>query len=360
MWAGVLAVALLCGATEGQTTCRDNNNGQVDWFILYKAPKGGGRSGLEYMYIDHTGQTTMNAATPNYKPIDHSAGVLANTLQPLFTPTRRMRSNFGFVSYSDQPPGCSAGQNFGHSKGILLIEKGGTGIWLLHSTPRFPLHRHQDHFWPSTGEQNAQMFICVTFPYSQFQKIGKHLQHIQAFPFDYDVPPDFHQELLDAVNWVTEAPAAPYYQQLQSQGGLNFFSFSKLTSTAPKDGDLYYTIAKAIETDVYVQTWGCQRDRARSYCSFPNKVRNIKNIHTKVGTWTLKNDHSKWCVTIDQNKPFVCVGDMNRAVSQYQRTGGALCTKDENIRTIFKSFKDGSEQCDVPPPTIICSDDRTG
>ncbi|GLD56874.1 plancitoxin-1-like protein [Lates japonicus] len=52
------------------------------------------------------------------------------------------------------------------------------------------------------------MFICVTFPYDQFRLIGKHLQYIRAFPFDHDIPSDFHRELTDAANWV-QAPPTP-------------------------------------------------------------------------------------------------------------------------------------------------------
>lgn len=52
------------------------------------------------------------------------------------------------------------------------MDKTGTGLWLLHSTPRFPYTRDQNHFWPPSGNKNAQTFICVTFPYDEFRKIG--------------------------------------------------------------------------------------------------------------------------------------------------------------------------------------------
>uniref|UniRef100_A0A3Q3XR18 Deoxyribonuclease-2-alpha n=1 Tax=Mola mola TaxID=94237 RepID=A0A3Q3XR18_MOLML len=198
MWRFVLTVSLLCWGSEGTVTCRDNNNGEVDWYILYKAPKSSQKhlTGLEYLYIDENGVTAMKAGDSNYKSIRDPTGVLANTLRPIFT---ERAPNFGFISYSDQPPGGSASNTFGHSKGVLMVDSSNTGVWLLHSTPQFPFRRDQNNFWPESGKTNAQTFICITFPYSRFTKIGKHLQYISAFPFDHDIPDTFHKELRNAV-----------------------------------------------------------------------------------------------------------------------------------------------------------------
>ena len=51
-----------------------------------------------------------------------------------------------------------------------MMEKDKTGLWLLHSTPRFP--KIGQSFWPKSGTKNAQTFICVTFNYDQFKAIG--------------------------------------------------------------------------------------------------------------------------------------------------------------------------------------------
>lgn len=119
MWTFVLTISLLCWGTDSQpqfsgtVTCRDNNNAEVDWwgntklrwnasvsdsiltaslvnlrFIIYKAPavKSRRMNGLRYIYIDSNGATE----TPNNKLINDPSGILANTLEPLFTPIRQM------------------------------------------------------------------------------------------------------------------------------------------------------------------------------------------------------------------------------------------------------------------------------
>ncbi|XP_044030670.1 plancitoxin-1-like [Siniperca chuatsi] len=353
MWSFVLTVSLLCWGSEGTVTCRDNNNGAVDWYILYKAPALQTLTGLEYLYIDSAGTVTpMKPSTPSYKSIKDPNGVLANTLQPLFTPIRSMLPSFGFVSYSDQPPGCSASSEFGHSKGVLMVDRTGTGVWLVHSTPQFPFRRDQNQFWPDSGGKNAQTFICVTFPYDQFRYIGKHLQYIGAFPFEHDIPGDFHQELRDAVNWV-QSPPPNNWQQLTPSGGAAFYSIAKQQSAQPKVGDLYVTIAEAVSSDLDVQTWGCQHGRKPSYCvTGVHKVFNVKTIKTDLGEWEPKNDHSKWCVAKDQNKHWTCIADVNRALTQYERRGGALCLSNDKIHTIFQRIAGGTEEC----PTLNIMD----
>lgn len=142
-----------------------------------------------------------------------------------------------------------------------MVDKTSTGVWLLHSTPQFPFRRDQNKFWPQSGTKTAQIFICVTFPYDQFKYIGnvlsqtdiyckvlvvepnnnclfvlcsgKHLQYIRAFPFEHDIPEDFHQELKDAAKRA-EIPPSSDFQQLTSSRGQHFHSIAKQQSQQTK------------------------------------------------------------------------------------------------------------------------------
>uniref|UniRef100_UPI0037E8E533 deoxyribonuclease-2-beta-like n=1 Tax=Semicossyphus pulcher TaxID=241346 RepID=UPI0037E8E533 len=362
MLRSVLAVALLCWGADGAVTCRNENDEPVNWYILYKAPHltSQALTGLEYVYIDSNVMRKMAPSTDNYKDIKHPNGVLANTLRPLLTPIRSMPNNFGFISYSDQPPGCNAMDTFGHSKGVVMVDNSGPGVWLLHSTPQFPFRRDQNHFWPESGARNAQIFICVTLGYSQFSHIGMHLQYIGAFPFEHDIPLDFHQELRDAVNWVKSPPPNNLRKLISTDVNQPFYSIAKQQSEQPKVGDLYVTIAQLLDSDLQVQTWGCQRDRKPSYCvSGIHKVLNIKDIHTVLGNWQPKHDHSKWCVAENPNNHWTCIADVNRATTQYQRRGGALCFQNQRIKRIFLQVAQGTDDCSTLNimDTIDCEPD---
>ncbi|XP_018545320.2 deoxyribonuclease-2-beta [Lates calcarifer] len=387
MWRFVLAVSLLCCSSDASLTCKDENGGQVDWFILYKAPKQKDKlTGLEYIYIgpDAHGKVTKRTGTD-------IKGILANTLRPILKSVREMPEDFGFISYSDQPPGCSAdNQKFGHSKGVVMVDKT-TAVWLLHSTPQFPFRRDQNKFWPPSGAKNAQTFICVKFPSepAYIEHIGKHLQSIRAFPFDHYIPDGFYKELKelkDVVNWNKLDPPG-VLQLLIKKGDVTFYSIAKKQAVKEKGkpgsgqdsdkmeveesdepmvdcskdgspmeidedpaggdlyvGDLYVSIAKEVKSHVNVQTWHSDTEGDISYCKGPENVYNIKSVQIKdLGEWSPGNDHSKWCV--DENKLWTCIADVNRAKTQFLRYGGALCIKDKNIAEIFMSFKKETESC---------------
>lgn len=65
--------------------------------------------------------------------------------------------------------------------GVVVFDKQ-QGFWLVHSTPHFPPPKTEGGFsYPSSGINNGQNFICVTYPFERFQMIGMnpvHLTHL--------------------------------------------------------------------------------------------------------------------------------------------------------------------------------------
>lgn len=56
--------------------------------------------------------------------------------------------------------------------GVVVFDKQ-QGFWLVHSTPHFPPPKSAGMFsYPSSGVNNGQNFICVTYPFDRFQTIG--------------------------------------------------------------------------------------------------------------------------------------------------------------------------------------------
>uniref|UniRef100_A0A8D2ZJ03 Deoxyribonuclease-2-alpha n=1 Tax=Scophthalmus maximus TaxID=52904 RepID=A0A8D2ZJ03_SCOMX len=329
----VLGAGMFFQCCHSHVNCRNDHGHEVDWYILYKLPNVN-NGGLAYLYMDKS----TNGWNRSRKNIDSTSGTLANTLKPLLDFYKRKMEGFGYMLYNDQPPDSNpAPASFGHSKGVVLLDKQ-TGVWLSHSTPKFPSYRTKD-FWPTSGNANGQTFMCVTYSYNEFREIGLQLKYIHAYPYDSDIPKTFHEELRCVAQRSCYPKRAPWFREkiLTSVEGHKFHSFAKYH----RFGDDLYSglIVKGLQQDLYVKSWGKMKRPLPSNCSIPNHVYNVYKVQPpkmpppKMPPFMDTVDHSKWCVTPDRGR--TCIADMNREMSQMSRGGGAICTDDAAVGEAF-------------------------
>ncbi|XP_060934609.1 deoxyribonuclease-2-alpha-like [Limanda limanda] len=330
-------------ACESDVSCRNDDGNEVDWYILYKLPnkKDGG---LSYLYMDES----TNGWIRSRKTIDSNSGTLAHTLKPLLDFYDRKTEGFGYLLHNDQPPRqVRAGPSYGHSKGVVMLDRR-TGVWLSHSTPKFPTYRSKD-FWPKSGNANAQTFICVTYPYATFKQIGLQLKYIHPYSFDSDIPTTFPPDLRFVAqrtryqnNWPLDNVMFKVVN-LTSVKGQNFTSFAKYRTFG--DDINSGLIVNHLKQDLYVKSWGTLSRPLPSNCTIPHHVYNVKKVKLP-GTQTFTDtvDHSKWIVTAD--RVWTCIADMNREESQKGRGGGAICINDALIGDAFFSLIREREPCD--------------
>ncbi|CAI5636629.1 unnamed protein product [Oreochromis niloticus] len=314
LWMIVLTVGLLGSHCEGAISCKNEIGGDVDWFILYKKP-----AGVDYVYTDSTDQNLKK----NNKPVNHQAGVLANTLKPYF------EKSSAFIAYNDQPNQTNVNCKYGHSKGVVMMDKDNV-VWLLHSTPNFPEGNKSNHFYPKSGERNAQIFKCVTLKSTESAQIAQHLKDINAYIFDKHNP----EQLENSSN---DPRTLPYHENLSSAGGQQFKRFVKQISNIrdPEEGDLYVAIADTLKSNLYIQTWNSNPENTYMTKAGYN-LSTIDSVKTAAGEWKHGCDHSKWCVS--DSKDWMCVGDSNRESSQFKRPGGALCINNPSVADAFEGI----------------------
>ncbi|XP_030288303.1 plancitoxin-1-like [Sparus aurata] len=334
----LLSVGILFQGCDADVKCRNDAGDVVDWYILYKLPKGNG-DGLSYLYMDEGTKGWIRSI----KTINSNTGTLANTLKPLFDYYARKTEGFGYMLYNDQPPTGNAPSSFGHSKGVVMLDRQ-TGVWLSHSTPKFP----KDHrtLWPDSANNNAQTFMCVTYSYDTFNEIGLQLKYIHAYSFDSDIPTTFHNELRCVAQRSCYPKKAPWYHvmPLTSVAGKQFLSFAKYT----RFGDDLYSglIVNNLQQDLYVKSWGRMQRPLPSNCStaINHPVYNVKEVQLlRRESISDTVDHSKWCVTTGGG--WTCLADMNREVSQMSRGGGAICTNDAKVGRAFYAMIREHEAC---------------
>ncbi|ETN83806.1 deoxyribonuclease II [Necator americanus] len=108
-------------------------------------------------------------------------------------------------------------------------------------------------------------------------------------------------------------------------------------------------IAPNLKTSMAVETWrsGGAND-VGSQCGMKLDVYDISNVTVLGKSFANSQDHSKWGASMNSEVPAVCIGDVNRQVSQFKRGGGAVCIEDEKLWMTFYHSVAGYEDCAVP------------
>lgn len=349
-----------CTSAKSSPACKNQDGKDVDWFIVYKLPqmqdnKGFKSDGGRFAYVD---ARSANGGL-KYWPLSHQdlykdGNPVARTLAPLFEKTAR--KDILYFAYNDQPPPEYKGTRNGHTKGVVLFDNT-RGVWLLHSVPKFVggLHGGQYKF-PESAKGNGQLFMCVTFPTTQLDKIAAILRTEYAKVYAHNKPDwvtkQRYPEVVDLADESFVRNRDELKVDLTSSGGVALKAYAKRATTGE---DLYLgVLAKDLGGAIAVQSWRNEPGGKLPNMRKPNCVvvnvdglvmRFDKNIAVNINT---SKDHSKWAVTVD--KDVFCFASMNRMESQEKRGGEALCFSNPAVKALFRRSAVISEQCPVEEP----------
>ncbi|XP_026572612.1 deoxyribonuclease-2-alpha isoform X1 [Pseudonaja textilis] len=347
-----LSLALTHDVAYGSISCYGDSGKRVDWFIVYKLPKSHHSSpveGMRYMYQDGRTQGWVKGRSL----MNSTEGAVGRTLNQLYleAANRQREDEMAYVLYNDEPPKETFSGSKGHTKGVILLDRT-QGFWLVHSTPRFPPRLDEKEYaWPHTALTYGQSFLCVTYPYSQFKAIGNQLLFTEPHVYDYQVQGAFARDLPALLNASEgeHVQEEPWNSQvtLTSKGGKEFVSFAKFSFF---DDDLYSGwLAQALATDLYVEFWLKSPGVLASNCSGQYRVYNVEQLafQDPATSFFSTSDHSKWCVGVESDSGWACVGDMNRNHAEEHRGGGTICCHDVTIWKSFHSLVQNYTDCDT-------------
>uniref|UniRef100_A0A8C5U0T1 deoxyribonuclease II n=1 Tax=Malurus cyaneus samueli TaxID=2593467 RepID=A0A8C5U0T1_9PASS len=329
------ALLLLLSAVPlwaAEISCRNEDGHTVDWFALYKLPKHAKGQipalGLEYLYMD--------ALAPQWQLgkylINMTQGALGQTLQQLYEAYESKRNTTAYVIYNDEiPESDSKAGKCGHTKGFLLLDKS-QGFWVIHSVPLFP---------PSPEDEIGMK----TFS----------LRNYNPGVYSCSIPDIFQADLsnLQKLCAKSRLPSVPlrHLSKLQSARGETFLHFAKSHLFID---DIYVAwMAQELKTDLLAESWQRSGQKLYSNCSFDYHVYNINVIGMPLNsTFHSINDHSKWAVSREYKDQWTCIGDLNRAAEQAWRSGGFICTQNEQIYKAFRHLIIHYESCTSAPRVL--------
>ncbi|KAI1718838.1 deoxyribonuclease II domain-containing protein [Ditylenchus destructor] len=308
-------------------SCKSINGNDVDWFYGYKLPtlendrRKGASEGTAFLYADSRS----------------SAWALSD-------------EDF-YALYNDEHPNNKTDSSRGHMKGVLLFNDF-NGIWIIHSVPKFPSTSSRAYKYPDSGKRNGQSFLCITFPTTHLDEIGKQLVFGQPSVYEKQLPASFERLYPNLAAAVSGKSVSRKLQRgigfssiapLTSVGGRRFISFSKHKKYGK---DLYSDlVAPELKSSLYVETWLNGGGDLPSECDTSYKVYNLRSARPSTYNFKNSNDHSKWAVSTNADNPWICIGDINRQKSQEGRGGGTMCLADARISTLYRLAAGDIECC---------------
>lgn len=346
--------------TPGSIRCKDQSGRNVDWFVMYKLPKMQASrenfvtpKGGEFVYVDSNTPKTSQTWMLSNQDIFEQENPVAYTLRPLQRPAQDIL----YVVYNDQPPPGYNGTRNGHCKGVVLFDSG-TGVWLLHSVPRFVEGIGNGRYsFPESGRENAQLLMCITFPSSEMDSIGKHLRMEYANVYASAGPQsllDRHPQmgLLFKESFIRGRGQELIVRNMTSSGGRRFLSVAK---RAILEQDIYSSILTGlVRDDLVVQSWRngagdkLPANCSRSYTVTHSDLVKLSLPERRSITFKTEEDHSKWAVAVD--RPVFCIGSMNRMESQVRRGGEAVCVEDSLLGKLFRKSAIVNTGCSLNGP----------
>jgi deoxyribonuclease-2 len=312
----------------------DETGAPVDWWFAYKVPKltrdasTPSTTGYEYVYYDR--KVGKLGRSPN--KINEGKGAINLTLNSVFS---NPEPTIGWILYNDEKPPVAEGKDngsLGHTKGVIAFDTAsGTAFWMLHSWPKFAAPALPAMPTPLYG----QTFLCISLRIEDARKIAAQMAHHQEPQvFNPRLPASLDKE--DPLYLLTQPldpkdPGDSSVLDLHSAGGLNF----KVIAKNRKWGRDFWNdlVGPTLKADMDVETWIRGPIPPTLDSDGIHKTFDVKYIDfSRIGapwTWPESKDHAKWGISTDSD--WVCVGDINRMISQEKRGGGTIALQDEKL-----------------------------
>jgi len=326
----------------------DESSQPVDWWFLYKVPQltehanTAGATGYEYVYYD-PGRSRVERSK---NLLMDGKGALDLTLGSVFGAPD---TTTGWVLYNDEMPADAKRRDnpsLGHTKGVIAFDTAtATALWLLHSWPKYADPGATAMPAPTYG----QTFLCISLDMPTASKIAAQMAIYQE-PQSYlpRLPDSLPRD--DPLRLVTQplnmrAPGDSEALDFRSRNGLAFKVIAKNRNWG-KDfwNDL---VGPTLAADMDVETWIRGPIPPIVDSDGVHRIFDIKYINLNpLGApwaWPESKDHAKWGITTTSG--WVCVGDINRMISQENRGGGTIAFQDQ---VLWQAL----QQTDliVPPP----------
>jgi len=322
----------------------DESGEPVDWWFIYKVPQLDGgvgndkATGYEYVYydskIDSNKDPRQRVINKSPNVLNSDKGALNLTMESVFKNFKSPAPTTGWILYNDEMPETLNKHDDGtrgHTKGVLAFDtESQTAFWLLHSWPKFADPGAIKDPTPKYG----QTYLCISLDLKTANAIAKQmLNHQEPQIYDHNTANLSATDDLFILTQPLKNHPAPLGDSidLNSVGGMPFKVIAK---NREWNKDFWNElVGDVLEDDLDVETWIRGPIPPIADSDGIHKTFDIKYINLGFmgahWAWPETHDHAKWGVTL--HEPWICVGDINRMISQRKRGGGTIAFKNQTL-----------------------------
>lgn len=243
------------------------------------------------------------------------------------------------IAYNDDEPDDERGANLhsrgAHAKGVIAYDNKRI-LWMIHSIPNFPEFKNEDKNKDENDKKEmifndidpsqliyGQSIIILEFPYSteQLNVIYNQLDIMSSHVYYNSCP-----------EWDSRKYSKNSKKELMKQIDLgeDIQHFSKHEKWGK---DLFEHLSTELDITMLCETW-CKPPSPST-----NRVKNVRTVRWSDDlSYLSTGDHSKYAVSMNEDKPYVFIGDINHMESQTRRGGGGIIIKNKDLWRAFHSI----------------------
>ncbi|KRZ82216.1 Deoxyribonuclease-2-alpha [Trichinella sp. T8] len=319
-------------------TCRNDENRDVDWFLVYKPPT---LLNTKIMKSDRNPMWGNSAAN-----IDQDAGHSIRTTMANFIENN---GNINVLAYSDDPPNLPPMNEKSKAKGVLLVDSTGTdaAAWFVHTVPNFLAHLG-GYSWPATETAKGHMFLCLSLNEAQLNSVAKAIRYQEPFIYANNLSPELLIQYNELSNLATgvEIRVTPFLEHAKfttksaNGAAANIEAFGKHTKSY---SDMYAKVLKN-KLGASIRIWASSDTRSKSICKGQYQLRKVASPMQFDGVQVRREDDSaKWALI--EGKNTVCFTTNDYKMNEKRIPGAAVCLENAGVYTAFTAAAFNVEGC---------------
>ncbi|KRY81837.1 Deoxyribonuclease-2-alpha [Trichinella pseudospiralis] len=319
----IVIMILLKNSAAQIAICKDDGNGDLDWFLVYKPPN-----------LLNT-KIIKSERNPTWAAINRDAGHSITTTMAHFIANN---ANINVLAYSDDPPNLPPRNEKSKAKGVLLVDNrvDDAAAWFVHTVPNF-LAYLGGYAWPAAETASGHMFLCLSLNEAHLNSVAKAIRYQEPYIYANNMPAAILGQHIELSNLATgvEIRTTPFLEHAKfttkaSQVAANIQAFGKHTKSF---ADMYAKVLRN-KLSASIRIWAPSDARSKSICKGQYQLRKVASPMQLADSQVSREaDSAKWALV--EGKNTVCFTTNDYKMSEKQIPGAAVCLENAGVYTAF-------------------------